>query len=120
MATFRKGVEFRAYVEPPLSGEDVLAIKDSINDVETSLLEILEYATSNGLDFRLQYKEDDDRYHAVVYCNQSRHEWKGVGVRAKAKSPIDAVNALALRLRKIGKTDLLTLITGTGDSGDIA
>lgn len=117
---FKKNAEFIGYVEPPLTGEDILQIKDSAGSVEDGLLYIMQYAVENWLDFRLQYKDDDDRYHAVVYCNNPKSEYAGIGVRAKAKSPIDAVNALSLRLQRIGKTDLRTLVAGKTDDGDIA
>lgn len=120
MARYNKNTGFIGYIEPPLSAEDIAEIKTSPDSIDGDFLEILAYVTETGCDLRLQYKSDDNRYHAVIYFSDPQHECVGIGVRAKARRPDEAIMALATRLRRIGKTDLRTLVSSRSDSGDIA
>lgn len=110
MAFQKKNAEFVGYLDIVFSGADIESIMQLSKEPDTALMEIFQYATPLQVEFKVRWNSDRDEWQAILYQNNVKHEWAGIGIRATGDSPEIAIAALAVKITLVGKRDWLTLV----------
>lgn len=108
----RRQPDFSGYLSVPITGEDIAAILEYAQDVDTCLLEVCQYAEQHLLNINIKYDYLEKVWNASVYDNNPDSEYGGFGIRGTAETLPISIAVLSLKISRVGQQNWFAFATG--------